>query len=321
MGIKNLNHYLRHNCTNSIRCINIADLNGKTLAIDISIYLYKFEGENTLLENIYLMLAIFKHYNIIPLFIFDGKPPAQKDELLKKRKEYKEKAKKQFTNLSDTLENNVINQDDKREILGQMDYLKKQFITVNKESVLKVKDLITAYGASYYTASGEADELCANLVINKKAWACLSEDMDLFVYGCPRVLRYFSLISHTALLYSMKGILKELNMSQLEFKSICVLSGTDYNIISTNSKTKVLDSMFEHFYNYKNSSQKEGNFYNWISTNTSEPVDINVIRNITNMFDITTDSSYLENIKIQNLPFNYMKIKEIMSEEGFIFMV
>ena len=39
----------------------------------------------------------------------------------------------------------------------------------------------------YYTAINEADELCASMVINGFAWACLSEDMDMFVYGCTRV--------------------------------------------------------------------------------------------------------------------------------------
>ena len=36
---------------------------------------------------------------------------------------------------------------------------------------------------------GEADELCAKLVIKRYAYACLSEDMDLFVYGCNKIMR------------------------------------------------------------------------------------------------------------------------------------
>ena len=267
------------------------------------------------------MLSIFKHYSIIPLFIFDGNPPVQKNTLLKKRKEHKIKSKITFNNLRDTLKDNTINHTNKQKILGQMEYLKKQFTIVDKESIAKVKELITAFGASYYTAPGEADELCANLVIKKIAWACLSEDMDLFVYGCPRVLRYFSLLHHTALLYSMRGILQELEMTQADFKSICVLSGTDYNIISSDNNTNTLVSSFEHFYNYKKSSQTECTFYNWVSANTNDTVDLNIIRNITNMFDITIDNSYLENITTPNLPFNYVKIKEIMSEVGFIFMI
>ena len=85
MGIKNLNRYLKDNCNESIKQISLSDLNGKKIAIDISIYLYKYETENVLLENIYLMLSIFRKYQIIPLFIFDGKSPPEKKELLQKK--------------------------------------------------------------------------------------------------------------------------------------------------------------------------------------------------------------------------------------------
>ena len=64
MGIRNLNYYLRNNCPDSIRCINISDLSGKRIVVDASIYLYKFESDNLLLENMYLMLSIFNHYKI-----------------------------------------------------------------------------------------------------------------------------------------------------------------------------------------------------------------------------------------------------------------
>ena len=91
MGIRNLNRYLRNNCPESIRCIPISDISHKKIAVDISIYLYKYEAENTLLENMYIMLSIFRHYNISPIFIFDGKPPDEKKVLLQKRKEDKKR--------------------------------------------------------------------------------------------------------------------------------------------------------------------------------------------------------------------------------------
>ena len=64
MGIRHLNRYLKENCPDSIRCINMADISGKRIAVDISIYLYKYEAEDVLLENMYVMLSIFRHYNI-----------------------------------------------------------------------------------------------------------------------------------------------------------------------------------------------------------------------------------------------------------------
>ena len=103
MGIKFLNQFLRDKCNNSIAKINIADLTNKKIAIDISIYLYKYEGTDSLLESIYLMLSIFRHHNIIPVFIFDGKPPPEKKELLKKRQEDKVAAKNEYNKLKEQI--------------------------------------------------------------------------------------------------------------------------------------------------------------------------------------------------------------------------
>ena len=143
MGIRNLNRFLRDNCPDSIRCINLADLSGKRIAIDISIYLYKYEAENALLENMYVMLSIFRHYNIIPIFIFDGKPPPEKRALLIKRKEDREEAQEEYEKLKNHLDNNdeTISDGEKQDIIASMDQLKKQMTQINREKVEKVKKL------------------------------------------------------------------------------------------------------------------------------------------------------------------------------------
>jgi len=332
MGIKNLNRYLRESCPNSIRCINMADLSGKRIAVDISIYLYRYETDDCLLENMYLMLAIFRKYNIVPIFIFDGKPPAEKKALLIKRKEDREEAQKEFSLLKKQLDN-IDKDDDKQDILNQMDMLKKHIVQINKTKIEKVKDLIRAWGATYFDAPGEADELCALLVIHKKVWACLSEDMDLFVYGCTRVLRYFSLVNHTVVLYYMKGILEDLNMSQKEFKDICILSGTDYNINSNGLKNEVnisLQLTLKHFNEYKKQNDKDtiktkdkNSFYDWLLKNTNYITDYDLLIKIGKMFDLTQNHENLDlfkKIRISNGPIIDECIKEIMKDEGFLFI-
>ena len=325
MGIRNLNRYLRDNCPESIRCINMADLSGKRIAVDISIYLYKYEAENALLENMYVMLSIFRYYNIIPIFIFDGKPPPEKKALLLKRKEDKQEAqeaydklKKQLTSLQETREIDT----DKLDIIASMEQLKSQIVQINKEKIEKVKTLIRAYGATYYDAPGEADELCALLVIKKKVWACLSEDMDLFVYGCTRVLRYFSLIGHTAVLYYMKGILEELNMTQTEFKENCVLSGTDYNINADGNNDKVnLGITIKHFKKFKADKTNKTGFYDWLQDNTEYISDLELLIKINKMFelDVNHNLETFKNIKIINGPVRQDEIETIMKDEDFIF--
>ena len=87
MGIKNLNKYLYENCSkNSIKKCTLKDFRNKIFAVDISIYLYKFIAENAFLENLFLMISIFRQYNINALFIYDGKPPPEKNKILLERK-------------------------------------------------------------------------------------------------------------------------------------------------------------------------------------------------------------------------------------------
>ena len=84
-------------------------------------------------------------------------------------------------------------------------------------------------GVSYVEANGEADELCAYCVIKNLAYACLSDDMDLFIYGCPRIMRYFSMMNQSVVYYELERILESLKIPQDVFINMSILSGTDYN--------------------------------------------------------------------------------------------
>jgi flap endonuclease-1 len=304
----------------------MSEISHKKIAVDISIYLYKYESENTLLESMFVMLSIFRYYNIIPIFIFDGKPPSEKKDLLKKRKEDKESAQKEYNELKRKLETkDQDNDNNKEEIIATMEQLKKQFVQINKNKIENVKSLIRAYGATYYDAPGEADELCALLVIKKKVWACLSEDMDLFVYGCTRVLRYFSIVSHTFVLYNIENIYNELKMTPKEFKEICILSGTDYNI-NIDSKKVNLKLTIEYFNKFKETNKSEDedtNFYNWLILNTNYISDIHLLNKINNMFNLECNNKKLDifnNIKIVNGNIRQDEIENIMKNEDFIFL-
>jgi 5'-3' exonuclease len=321
MGIKNLNRYLKDNCNNSIQCINISDLNGKKIVVDISIYLYKYEADDALMENMYLMLSIFRYSNITPIFIFDGKSPPEKANLLQKRRETRIESKEEYEKLKIQLKDKE-DKDDIKDIVSQMSQLKRQFTFMNQEKIQNVKSLIIAYGATYFDAPGEADELCALLVIKKKVWACLSEDMDMFVYGCTRVLRYFSLVNNTVVLYYMKGILKDLNITQKEFKEICILSGTDYNISANGKETKVdLMQTLKYFWKYK--KYKKDNFYDWLIENTDYIVDNELLIKINSIFDLSNKNDKLaifNKIKIIDGPKRDDQIRKIMQEYDFIFL-
>jgi flap endonuclease-1 len=326
MGIKHLNRFLREEAQHCIKFISLAELSGKKIAVDISIYMYKYASEGTLLENMYLMLSTMIHYNIVPVFIFDGKPPPEKKVLLQKRKEDKQEAEKEYNQLKKQLENKTIDDIEKQEVINNMDILKKKFIHIGKNDIDSVKRLIRAYGATYYDAPGEADELCASLVIKNKVWACLSEDMDMFVYGCNRVLRYLSLLNKTVVLYDTKDILNSLGITQKELREICVISGTDYNCNEnkTDDNSKKGSSLYKtlaYFKKYHKENSEIG-FYQWLRENTDYIQDYENLLNIYNLFELNQEHTHLtifENIKIINGPIMKEDIRNIIKIEGFIF--
>lgn len=320
MGIKHLNRFLKEHCKQSIQIVNLESMRGKKIAVDVSIYMYRYASDDALLENMYLMLATFRHYNIIPIFIFDGKPPAEKTELLKKRKEDKLGALNEYNQIQAQLKT-VDNPAERQEMIASMELLKRTFVHIDSKQIQQVKQLIRAYGATYYDAPGEADELCAMLVIQKKVWACLSEDMDLFVYGCNRVLRYLSLANHTVVSYDLKGILSELEITQQNLREICVLSGTDYNTNNDNNTLHTTLKIFKKFMRSSNENENKRSFYEWLLENTKYISDYELLQKIYAMFDLSVDDrlTKFEQVSICNGPINYADLHEILKTEGFVF--
>jgi 5'-3' exonuclease len=331
MGIRYLNRFFKEEAMHAIKLMSLKQLSGKKIAIDISIYMYKYASENTLIENIYLLLSLLRNYNIIPIFIFDGKAPIEKKELLQKRKEDKKTAQEEYSILQNKL---LINEDmdeiEKQEIMTNMDLLKRKFVHISKKDIEIVKRLIRAYGATYYDAPGESDEICALLTIKGKVWATLSEDMDMFVYGCPRVLRYMSLLNHTVVLYDTKSILETLGISQKDLREICVLSGTDYNSMNDEFKNSPnLYNTLKYFKKFsKEKKRREYNneqnieFYYWLSCNTSYITNLDLLQKICDIFNLTKNHENIkkfEDIKISNSIILKQEIEEILKTDGFIF--
>ena len=61
-----------------------------------------------------------------------------------------------------------------------MQILKRNSISIKSKDYREIKQFLDNYGIQWIIAQGEADVLCASIVKTGKAFACLSEDMDLF---------------------------------------------------------------------------------------------------------------------------------------------
>ena len=322
MGVKQLNGFLRKKCKpQTIQKVDLQTISGKTIAVDTSIYLYRFMSENALMENMYLLISILLSYNITPIFIFDGKPPPEKYELLKRRRLAKTAAEHQYNTLHELLTSNPLKSDQKN-LSFEMDQLRQQFVRIRESDISMVRDLMNAYGVSYYNAPGEADQVCAHLVRTGKAYACLSDDMDMFLYGCPRVLRNLSLLNKTILHYDTDSILNDLNLNEKQFRELMILSGTDY---TTNIDTFISIETVYHLYQQyiqSNNSTQDVHFYTWLSTNAQYIYDVQELNHIYAMFE--SDAIYnavpdIDKINISKSVMDIHNLTSLLTKEGFIF--
>lgn len=278
-------------------------------------------AEDNPMENLYTFLSIFKYYLITPIFIFDGKPPPEKWALLKKRRFMKKDAEIRFLEIQESLDSHTI--EINPELKKEMEELKKKMVRIKPEDFRKIKALIDAFGFVHYEAPGEADVLCAYLVKSGKAWACLSDDMDMFLYGCPRVLRNLSLMKHHIVLYDTDQILAELALSYSQLLEIAIISGTDYNDGSL-SLCKTFELHNEYLL-LDNSNTVQEPFQDWIITRANI-TEINMLE-ISGFFDTNSNqqNTILElinekiNSDILEKHASIKKIKEIMLEYGFYF--
>lgn len=315
MGIKNLNRFLQSNCQPAIRQITLWELKGKTIAIDALIYMYRFKADGGLIEGIYQMVSLIQYYGVTPMFVFDGKPPPEKEETLRRRREEKAAAEREYNKAQKRLRELKTDENaDTSDLEAEIDTLRRKFVRITGKDLADVKMLLTAMGASYYESDGESDGICARLVHKKVAYACLSEDMDMFVYGCGRVLRYLSLLKATVVMYDLNAILKILGISFSDFKSICVLAGTDYSEQSGISYD--LNRALKTYSKYSRSNETI-DFYDWIELWSKDNIDCEALRTVHDMFSITHVS--ISQDRLVKPRASREQMIELLEPYGFVF--
>jgi len=320
MGIKNLNRYLLEKCSeHAIKQKHLSIFSGKSLVVDTSIYLYKFMEEKSLIENMYRMITVFRHYKITPVFVFDGKPPKEKEELIQKRKIQKKLAEERYLQLKQGVDSI---DDIQPEIAAEMEKLRRQFIRIHPNDIKEVKTLMDLYGVEYLDAEGEADKVCVKMVLDKKAWACVSDDMDMFVYGCKRVIRNINLLQHTAIYYNLDNILRDLQLPLQDFREIMILSGTDYNL----HQKVTLHKSLKYYQDFKQSvlsdnlkPEDDRRFYEWLSKNRISNAE--TLYEIYNMFIMDDDKDQNKYMLVKSKKtVNWTKLREFLVCYGFVFM-
>jgi 5'-3' exonuclease len=268
MGIQNLYQVLKKECPACLIKIKLGSLVGYRIAIDISIFLYKFvrtAGPIGWLDLFISLLSCLKKNGIKIVCVFDGKnpPPEKKVEQDRRRaetqkilaksrectrllnliqKEYIEKR----VDLPDALKNEVrkliprrkgvpdtINYNNSNDIADGLritiDKFERQTLPITDAYVIKAKEIIDIMGLSYFQADGEAEALCAYLAVKKEVDAVLTEDTDVLAHGTPLLLSCLDLKNEEVTYVDLNAILASLSLNMEEFRDLCILLSCDYN--------------------------------------------------------------------------------------------
>jgi flap endonuclease-1 len=262
MGVKHLNQYLRKNCVRGIRYTTVAALRGKHVVVDAYNYMYKFKLSNTLEEQFQKFINVFLSKGVQLTFVFDGKPPQHKMVELERRRIRKKAARAAL--ITETNQSRI-------------EKLKRKCVCITHEDIHAVKTTLIDRAIPFITAVGESDELCARMVHDGQADACLSDDMDMLVYGCPWVLRNLNIYTEAVTSYSLDIILEFLKVSRDDFRKICVVAGTDYY-----KSSLPLPSIFTLYSEY----QKECSscFLKWVSD--KKGLDCSKLQDTFNLFAV-----------------------------------
>jgi flap endonuclease-1 len=260
MGIKNLRVILAQKCKLAINTRKLDSYRGMTIGIDLSIFLYKYlYNNNDPIEGLTRLILRLMKNQITPLFVFDGKPPSEKDDVLMDRKEkkallyikrdiinkviekdenilindFKESINQyiESTNIPfkiDDIEMNELFNKDKEELQIEYDKINKKIIHVTNEHIVNSKKLFELFGIKYIHVDCEAESLLALLCKNGIIDGCISEDTDILANGGYLFLRNFNADKNTIDEYCLHGILDNLQMTHDQFIDMCILCGCDY---------------------------------------------------------------------------------------------
>jgi len=258
MGIKDLNGFLKRKIPDTIKRTHLKDYAGKRVAIDTSIYFYKFLYKHPrfieqFLEQIYKLIQS----GITPVYIFDGKPPKEKQNELNERKErkddMKDKMKQLQTELTELGETDIVEETDeefleesdteldlevlkqleinerkKKMIKEEIDKIQRKLIYVTWQHNQELKEFLKLLGIPFIQAECEADAICAELVRRGVVDLVMSDDMDLLVDGTQVLLRDFHINSYQVTEYNVEEILLNLGFTRKQWIDFCILCGCDY---------------------------------------------------------------------------------------------
>ncbi|KAI0701399.1 PIN domain-like protein [Cytidiella melzeri] len=216
---------------------HLSEYSGQTIAVDAYVWLHRgayacaaelVTGKRTNKYVDYAMhrVRLLRHHNIKPYVVFDGGP------LPAKRGTESDRKKKRDENLARA---NALAAQGKHSQAREF-YVK--CVDVTPQMAYQLIKALKAESVDYVVAPYEADAQMAYLERVGLVHGILTEDSDLLVFGCKTVLLKLDAVESTVVSISREdfaslastsgGGISLLGWSDVEFRTMAILSGCDY---------------------------------------------------------------------------------------------
>jgi len=295
MGVQTLSKMIHSECNYGYKHTHLSALRGKKIAVDISIYLYRFKRCRQLIPDMFLLCSLFRENDISPIFVFDGQPPEHKNEVIEKRREKKKYVRDELEKLDKILNSSTLTIEERCKYEQERMYVDRMATHISKEDIENVQSLLSYYGMTWINSESEADVTCAWLCNNKYVWGVLSDDTDMFPLGCAFVIRNLNIINESCVVYDTYKILSELSMNIHDFRALCSLSKNDSN---TNTNKNLI---YDTYKSYK----KNNKVYD-----SESSID-------TSLYNVNCDSPTFQHDFIHNKTFDVMQLKYFLNDFNF----
>jgi flap endonuclease-1 len=103
-------------------------------------------------------------------------------------------------------------------------------VSVGEEELEECRRLLALLGVPFLVAPGESDAQCAHLARSGAAWAAVTQDWDIALFGAPRAIRNLTLSrTRPPQLLDLEAALAASGLTHAQLVDAAILIGTDYN--------------------------------------------------------------------------------------------
>jgi len=181
MGVKGLYTYLKAYRAEKHDCFKEPALR---IGFDAMSMLYKYKSSYA---DMYPVLKSFKDAGHRLFFVFDGKPPVEKEVEVKERRDARESATTQAQSIKEHLEDKSIGSKERQILEYSLARLEFQGWHMTRDIRHTFQKALWDMEIPYVKAIGEADDALSDMVAAGKLDVIVSTDMDFLLSGVARM--------------------------------------------------------------------------------------------------------------------------------------